>query len=659
MTDETRPQQENRPESDIAQEQAPIASSAEASTADGETAPSADTASSVGSNADAKPERQKKPRSRTFKIMRVLVIIAVVLVVAGAVTMAVAKSFTAAEQQVRSDWSTQTGELLGSDEELGLEVHAADLGSELRVAQLVPAEIDEEGFTYYDTGVQDRIAQLIGDIKNKRAWEASNPLAILNPFGTGSNGLYLYFATDLDTKVTYTIEADGTTSFTRTAQNVFLDEQAQEKSGGREYAKQHEFQIVGLVPGKVNHVTLAVTGEFGVQRQTVTFSLSMPDAESGYATKLASVDGESDAAPSPGLYALVRVNGHLGYTYFFDDDGVLRYEMETEGYGLDRILSYGGDLLVCSASDAIARVDGLGRVKRVYELGAYDMHHDLQMSGDTTLVVLAEHDDAVTVEDVVLELDLETGEVVELLDFTDFMADYVDKYTHVIGPTDTFFWQAGENDWIHLNTIQYLQDDDAIIVSSRETSTIMKVRDVHEEPAIDWFAGDAGFWKGTPYEDFCLEQEGDFSPQYGQHSVEYDGEGPTEDSYYLLMFDNNYWANSTRAGYAPELSDEVSTDMYGTVGDKSHAYRYLVDENARTFTLVESFDVPYSSIVSNVQRLDDGSADDGEYVVNSGISKVFGEYDADGQLIRQFAYECQMQTYRAFKHDFIGFWFAE
>ena len=49
--------------------------------------------------------------------------------------------------------------------------------------------------------------------------------------------------------------------------------------------------------------------------------------------------------------------------------------------------------------------------------------------------------------------------------------------------------------------------------------------------------------------------------------------------------------------------------------------------------------------------------DSGHWVVNSGVSKVFGEYDAEGNLIREFSYECDMQNYRTFKYDFTGFWF--
>ena len=47
----------------------------------------------------------------------------------------------------------------------------------------------------------------------------------------------------------------------------------------------------------------------------------------------------------------------------------------------------------------------------------------------------------------------------------------------------------------------------------------------------------------------------------------------------------------------------------------------------------------------------------GNWVVNSGVSMVFGEYDPDGVLIREYAYECTMQNYRTFKYD-MSIWFA-
>lgn len=617
-------------------------------------APAADaSASAAEPDPSAAPEPPASAKRKRLKRLAIALIVALVaLLVIGAAVMFVAKSFTDQEKAVRSDWSVETGDLLANNEELGVSLFDAGIDSMLRVVRIVPTGSNAVGFTYHDTEVQDRLAQAVTGLQQCGInWTASNPLAILNPFGTGANGLYLYFTTDRSTQVTYTVSAEGTADFTRTARDIGIDQEIRLDENG--CTNVHSFQIIGLVPGKENHVTLTVTGPRGGVTQKVEFTVDMPETDSGYPTQLESADGESTAELSDGLYALMRTNGYLGYGFFFDNDGTMRYEMVTEGFGLDRMLMDEDDAIVCTSTQAISRIDGLGRVKAAYRLDGYDLHHDINYGPDGTVLALAEVQGRETVEDVVLEVDLETGEVTELIDFSALMADYKDAFTHPIGATDTFFWQAGEWDWIHLNSIQYLEEDDAIIVSSRETSTIMKVADTHGAPQVEWFAGDDGVWAGTPYEGLTLEQAGDFTPQYGQHSVEYDGEGPTEGSYYLLMFDNNYWASSTRDDFAPNLEGtDVGTDLYS--GTASYVYRYLIDEQAGTFELVDSFAVPYSSIVSNVSHAPDAT----NYVVNSGVANIYGEYDESGELIRQFFYICQLQGYRAFKDSFAGFWFA-
>lgn len=599
---------------------------------------------------------QAQPRKRITKKRVIIAVCALIVIAAAAwgITVAVGKAFTAQEQEIRSDWTTETGDLLTSAKE-GIELYEAAVNSDLRVAQLIPSEVDSEEFTYYDEDVQQRIADTLHSLKDLDIdWTASNPLAVPNPFGTGSNGLYLYFETDLPTKVTYAVttpDAD-TQEWTATARNCFLDQDDVQAEQESDYTTVHEFQLIGLVPGTTNQVSMTIEGEWGNVRQHVTFLIDMPETSSGYATQLEYTEGKSSQELSDGLFALVRQNGYLGYGFFYDNQGTLRYEMVTEGLGLDRILEYDDQIVVCASASKLARIDGLGRVLQTYDLGDYVLHHDINYAQEGHVVALVEHAESESVEDVVIDVDLTTGEVTELVDFTEFMSDYVEEFTHPITAASTFFWQAGELDWIHLNTVEYLEESDSIIVSSRETSTIIKVENVHGAPEIAYFIGDEAFWEDTPYEGLNLEQTGDFTPQFGQHSVEYDSEGPSEGSYYLLMFDNNYWALSTRSGYSPDLDGtDVSTDMYS--GNASHVYRYLVDEKAGTYKLADSFDVPYSSIVSNVAHTPDSA----NYVVNSGISMVFGEYDESGALIRQFAYECDLQGYRAFKHDFEGFWF--
>lgn len=575
-------------------------------------------------------------------LLAAVILVAVLAVSVPIVVMAVSKSFTAQEHVVRTDWEIDAGTVIDQSEEFQVDIAQAKLGDGLRALQLIPQDIGEEGFTYYDLDVQQRLDGALQSLKEMSdiSWSATTPLAVLNPFGTGSNGLYLYFETDMATKVTYTVHVEGSdiSDFTADAADI----------SGQEFTKTHEFQLIGLVPGETNQVTLTITGQWGKTRQIVTFTVDMPDTSSGYSTRLEVEEGDSDQAQADGLFAMMRVNGYLGYGFFFDNDGVLRYEMVLEGYGLDRLLFDGDEIITCVSSSKLARIDGLGRVTQVYRLDGYDLHHDIGFGDDGEVLALAEVSGGETVEDRLLSIDLKTRAVTELVDFSQLMEPYFET-TRPVGPGDDFFWQAGEWDWLHLNSVQYMTEDDSVIVSSRETSAIIKVTGLHSTPTVDWLAGDERFWEDTAYADLCLTQEGDFVPQYGQHCVEYYADGEEDGVYYLALYNNNYWSLNSR-DFTLEVADSVGTDLYGTGDETSQVYIYRIDENARTYALVSSFDVPYSSIVSNASPCGDN------WVVNSGVAMVFGEYDSEGKLIRQYAYNCTMQNYRTFKYD-MAIWF--
>ena len=575
-------------------------------------------------------------------LLAAIILVAVLAVSVPIVVMAVSKSFTAQEHVVRTDWEIDAGTVIDQSEEFRVDIAQAKLGDGLRALQLIPQDIDEEGFTYYDLDVQQRLDGALQSLKELSgvSWTATTPLAVLNPFGAGSNGLYLYFETDMATKVTYTVHVEGgdISDFTADAADI----------SGQEFTKTHEFQLIGLVPGETNQVTLTITGQWGKTRQIVTFTVDMPDTSSGYSTRLEVEEGDSDQAQADGLFAMMRVNGYLGYGFFFDNDGILRYEMVLEGYGLDRLLFDGDEIITCVSSSKLARIDGLGRVTQVYRLDGYDLHHDIGFGDDGEVLALAEVSGGETVEDRLLSIDLDTGAVTELVDFSQLMEPYFET-TRPVGPGDDFFWQVGEWDWLHLNSVQYMAEDDSVIVSSRETSAIIKVTGLHSTPTVDWLAGDERFWEDTAYADLCLTQDGDFVPQYGQHCVEYYADGEEEGVYYLALYNNNYWSLNSR-DFTLEVADSVGTDLYGTGDETSQVYIYRIDENARTYALVSSFDVPYSSIVSNASPCGDN------WVVNSGVAMVFGEYDSEGKLIRQYTYNCTMQNYRTFKYD-MTIWF--
>lgn len=570
--------------------------------------------------------------------------IAAVLLLVLAGVYLYSKHFLSQETSLREDWSMETGDLLVSDEELNVSVFDSAFESSIDIQQIVPEESEEEEFTYYDEGVQRRLASVIVKMSESREYSLEDPLAVMNPFGTSSNGLYLNFRTGKAGNIQYTIHVDDESIPDYTA--VAYD--------GDKLRKQHEFQMIGLVPGMKNEVTLELVGKKGKVLNSMSFAVTLPEPVSEYPVQLESTEGESMAELSDGLYAMIRVGGYNGYAFFYDNDGIMRYEMILEGYGLDRILWHNGNMLTCVSAFKMAEFNRLGQPISIYDMGDYELHHDMVLMGeeDKLVALASDKNDEVNPEDLLIEVDLESKEVTERIDFKELMSEYYNTEVSALTATDEFFWLAGEKDWIHLNTVQYLPEDDSVIVSSRETSTIIKVKNIQEDPELDYLIGDENFWKDTAYEEYALKQAGDFIPQYGQHTVEYVADDSLgEGQYYLRMFNNNYWVNGTRDDYTIEdLPSSVGTALTSDTLTSS-VYIYLVDENERTFTLDESFEVPYSSIVSNVTPSQDN------LVINSGTAKVFGEYDQDGELIRQFSYDCELQTYRVMKDDFTDFWF--
>ena len=578
------------------------------------------------------------------KILKRLIIAAVCVVCAVVVFEIVVRVMMDSEMRSRDDWNVQVGEHQYTSEERAVSVYDASVESTISVSRIVPDEYEEDGFTYYDEDVQQRLGQQLMEMVGQGA-SMDAPLAILDPFGTGSNGLLLSFQTERRSQIRYTVH-------TTSAELPDYTAVAQSSADGNSFSRNHCFLLIGLVPGETNEVTLEALGERGRVQQTVTFTIEMPEAISGYANQLDTTDGDSTAALTDGLYYAMGLGDYYGYTFFFDNDGVLRYEMVLEGFHSDRFLYTDGGLYTCVSSRKIALMSPLGQAVRVYDLGQYELHHDINWGPDGTILALVNDTEQDTVMDVVISLDPATGEVSEVVDFSELMDGYYGEMTHPVPITGGSFWQAGEDDWLHLNSVQYMEKDDSILVSSRETSTIIKVSDIGGTPTLSAFIGDPAFWADTPYADLCYAMDGDFVAQYGQHDVELVADDSLEDGQYLLrMYDNNYWSLSTRDGYDPELADSVSTSL--TSGDASYITFYLVDDNAKTFSLVEQHAVPYSAIVSNAQEIG------GNFVVNSGVAHQFGEYDSDGNLIRSFDYDCMMNGYRVMKGDFVGYWFQE
>lgn len=476
----------------------------------------------------------------------------------------------------------------------------------------------------YDPEAQAAIAESITQEKSEGSYTADNMLIKYNPFGSNTQSMYVYFTTEEPVSVSYTIHVE----------NEEINDFTQQISEGQ-METDHEFQIIGLIPNTTNTIKFTLTKEDGTE-ETHETTYEMGDIYGEEELVLEKEVLQEDASLEDGLYVILgNDSSSMDFMYYYDNQGVLRGEVPILGYRSHRLLFRDGFMYYSISERKIAQVNKLGQVTNVYQLGDYKLHHDYVFDGSDNLLVLATDTTQDSVEDIVLKLNPTTGEVSELLDLGDLMGDY--KETCVKNSSD-------ELDWAHVNTIQYVGDD-SVLLSSRETSSILKIDHLSGNPQIEYIISDKEVWEDTAYEDLVLDKVGDFTIQGGQHTITYETDDSlAEGQYYLYMFNNNIGYSETRLDFNWEDLDLTNTS--GVKGDTSYYYKYLVDEKAGTFELVDSFEVTYSGYVSSVQDLN------GHTIVDSGLQGTFTEYDSNHKAIVTFTMDTEKFIYRVFKYEF-------
>lgn len=513
----------------------------------------------------------------------------------------------------------------------------------------------------YTKDYQAQAAQTLETKKNADTYDENNMLVVNNPYGTNTTSLYVYFTTADATKVTYTVSAPDTDypDFSATAY---------QKS---EYQNEHEFNVLGLIPDTTNTVIFTITTKTGTT-VTKTLQYTMGSLLGNEEVQVEQTQENTTTQLGNGLYAVLGNDSDgQDFMFYYDNDGVLRGEIPILYYRAHRLL-FRDDIMYLSVSTRdIVGMDRYGHIVKWYNTSdTYLLHHDYTMDSDGNLIVLATNAEKNTIQDAIIKIDGKTGKVTELVDMGDLYSTYKDSTDFATLGTSSSATtddksssfdpdsSSTKKDWIHLNTIQLL-DDGSAILSSRETSTIIKLNDLESSPSIDYMIGESTFWEGTDFSNYLLSKDtsdGDWSSTGGQHSVTYeddDDDGQLDSTYYLYMFDNNYGSSNTRSDYSWESNVDGIQTQYKT-GTNSYYYKYYVDESAGTYKLVSKFKVPYSSIVSSAEEYSDGTV-----VMDSGMQGMWGVYSSDGTLIQQYKMKVLKNIiYRVYKYDFTGFYFS-
>lgn len=548
---------------------------------------------------------------------------------AGMLAMILAMGMTACANADTKEKSTTKKEQVSESDEKK-EQKMSD--NEANVMNEKQKKIYEKIKKTYNAEEQQKIADELEKKKESQEYTLSNMLIEYNPFGTNTQSLYVYFETDSAVKVSYTIHVkeDDIADFSR---NVYQDE---------EYQKEHEFQVIGLIPDTENTITFYITNEDG-STDTKEIVYEMGSLYGEEAVQLDTDVKQSADKLEDGLYVVLGNDSpSMDFMYYYDNNGVLRGEVPLLGYRSHRLIFDENSMYYSISEKKMAQVNRLGQVTKVYDLGNYKLHHDYVFDENGNMLILATDTTQDSVEDIVLKLDVNSGEVTEVLDLGDLFGEY--KKTCVKNSSDELYW-------MHINTIQYIGNG-SVLLSSRETSTIIKVDNIYDGPVVSYMIGEKDFWKDTSYVSLLLNKKGDFTIQGGQHTITYEtDESLSDGQYYLYMFDNNIGISETRPDYDwSSIGLKVSSAVDGK---NSKYYKYLVDENEGTFELVDSFKVPYSGYVSSAQETGDN------VLVDSGLKGTFTEYDVDHKAIVTYKMDYEKFIYRVFKYKFDGFYFEK
>lgn len=493
---------------------------------------------------------------------------------------------------------------------------------------------------------------MLTDIKKKRDYSEEDPLWAYNPYGTNPESLYMYFKSKgrFYCRYTVSVDDDKIPDFTRTMDN----------GASGNVAMEHEYQIIGLVPDKTNYLIFRLYNKKDELANTLYYKVDMPKSYSGAQTILKLEEGRSKTPLQNGLYTVFAGTGTKKQAVLlYDNSGVLRGEFPTKeiGYNMEQIY----DTLVYEVDDnTLARVNELGQVVDCLEIPLHHIYGEFAYDGAGAVYVLAQPVQRSQSLGSVVKVEVNSGDVSDALDLSD-----IPSLVKLVKRADKSGKLKGRN-YMAPDSVQ-VTGINQLLLGSSKYSTIMKVSNVNSlMPKLDYMMTDQKLWnisgkgkamkrlrkklltkaladgqaeptQATPIVNSILDSGKTTTPelfrsQYGQNALVVEkSSNLAEGQYYVGMLNNN-------AGR-------------GTSGQKnnSYYYKYLVDESAGTYALLEKERLTWNEKGGNVTPYDES------FLYCRSGDHIFEETGKDGRQIRSF--HVKGTLYRVYKNDWKGFWF--
>ncbi len=492
---------------------------------------------------------------------------------------------------------------------------------------------------YYDTARHTQVYERIEALKRDGSYTKDSPLVIWNPYGVNAQSVYVYFKTETPAKASYriSVQEDGITTF------------ASKCNGKETYATEHEYLLIGLSAGCNNRVSLVLEDKEG-NSSVRNFYVSAGECYGKGKVILDVAKGKSTASLSDGLFVhFGNVNGAREAIQMYDNDGIMRSEFPVLDGSAKRFIFFEDRVYFNISDTQIVALNAFGRAESVYNVTGYTIGADYCLDeSKRKLLVLASKTAAEgkvqSVDDILLSVDLLSGEVTELVD----MGAILGEYKEICEENED-----GILNWLGLNSVQ-MWDDSGVLLGAREPSAAFKINDIYEIPMLDYIIGDELMFEGTGYEGDLLTKNDEFESFAGANTFTcVKDETMPSGVYELYLYDNHIAGTDSR----PEFDYTGMAEELGTTlkkGTVSYFSRYLVNETARTWELLETVPLDYSGYKGSAQVTEDSHL----ITVTAGRF-AYSEFDGSRNLIRKYTTAGTEYLTRVFKYDFKGFFFPE
>ena len=413
-----------------------------------------------------------------------------------------------------------------------------------------------------------------------------SPNVILNPYGNSPLTALILFETNEEVSPTVTIVGkDENTTFTHTFNA----------------SQEHLLSIYGLYADYNNEVII----EYEVDGETISKTVNIQTEELPDDFILPTrVEADKENLDNQ-LYFFTPSSS--GYTCAYDVNGDVRWYLTNYAlWKIDRLEN--GHLLVSTERlvnppyymTGLYEMDLLGKIYVEYSLpGGY--HHDYYEMENGNLLIASDdfNNSKGTVEDYIVELDRETGEIVKTFDLK-----------NVLNMSDGKSENWTDYDWFHNNSVWYDENTNSITLSGRHQDAVINID--YETGELNWIIGDPTNWSEEYQKYFFTPIGDDFEWQWSQHAAMITPEG------YVFILDNGNNKSKIKEEYVPASESYTRGVMYKIDTDN------MTIEQIWQYGKERGSDY-YSPYISDVDYLDAN-----HYIVHSG-----GIAYKDGEVLNQ------------------------